>query len=179
MRIREARPGDLVALEQLAASAAAHDGSELPTETQWQQRPEEGAAAGAVIFVLLDDDEELNPWGPAGTLEGVEGEIIGYTVLRLLRDPEGYHFRCEGTVHPQHRRRGGGRALLVCALNRARLWATEIEEQAEQEGLALFFEAWFPQRDPAARRLAAHSDMEAVDGARHGGQQLYRRPLLA
>jgi GNAT superfamily N-acetyltransferase len=178
VRIRDARAGDLPALIEIQHEAARHDGgqADLPGPlTEWLS---EGAMSGSVVFVLMDDDDEQNTWGQAGTLEGLEGEIIGYTVLRLLRDEEGYHFRCEGAIRPPERRRGGGRALLICALNRASLWGGDIELEAEEEGLPIFFEALFPCGEPAAARLAAKCELEAIGEPRADGQQLYRRVLF-
>jgi hypothetical protein len=123
---------------------------------------------------VLTDDDESNEWGQGGTLEGVEGPIIGYTVLTLSRAAAGYHFRCEGAVHPQQRRRNGGRALLICALNRARIWASEISFEAELEGVPVSFEALLPRSDPGAARLAAKCEMAATRESAGEGLVLYR-----
>ncbi|WP_376795690.1 GNAT family N-acetyltransferase [Thermogemmatispora sp.] len=185
MRVREARPGDLAQIRDLQQQAEQIDGCLFSTAAwqDWLASLDLGEL-GPTLFVLLDDDDELNTWGQGGTLEGLEGELIGYTLLHLMRDGEGYHLRCEGTVHPDHRRRGGGRALLVCALNRARLWGGELEDESQRRGLALWFEVLLPRRDPAAARLAARCELEAVSDATCAGQraaddgfQLYRRSL--
>ncbi|WP_052889128.1 GNAT family N-acetyltransferase [Thermogemmatispora carboxidivorans] len=186
MRVREARSGDLPRLRDLQQEAQMVDGC-LFSRAAWEDwlAKTEGSEPGPTLFVLLDDDDELNMWGQGGTLEGVEGELIGYTLLHLVHDGEGYHLRCEGTVHPDHRRRGGGRALLICALNRARLWGTELEDESQLQGLPLWFEVLLPHRDPASERLAARCELEAVADATCAGQRaaddgfrLYRHPLL-
>jgi len=186
VRVREARPGDLEQLRDLQQQAQRVDGC-LFSQAVWEDwlTSSDLGEPGPSLFVLLDDDDELNTWGQGGTLEGVEGEIIGYTLLHLIRDREGYHLRCEGTVHPAHRRRGGGRALLICALNRARLWGTELEDEGQQQGLPLWFEVLLPRRDLASERLAARCELEAVADVTCAGQRaaddgfrLYRRPLL-
>ncbi|MBX5448493.1 GNAT family N-acetyltransferase [Thermogemmatispora sp.] len=186
MRVREARPGDLAQLWDLRQQAESLDGC-LFSRAAWEdwQASLARGEPGPALFVLLDDDDDLNTWGQGGTLEGLEGELIGYTLLHLVRDAEGYHLRCEGTVHPRHRRRGGGRALLICALNRARLWGAELEVESQQQGYPLWFEVLLPQRDPAAPRLAARCELEAVAATTSAGQQaaddglrLYRRLLL-
>jgi hypothetical protein len=127
-------------------------------------------------FVITDDDDELNTWGQAGTLEGIEGEIVGYTLVQFYRDRQGYHLRSQGAV-PQHRRRNAGRALLICALNRARLVATEFEFEAEQAGISIYFEAWLPIDDPASNRLAAKCEMVPTDETAAEGMRLFQREL--
>jgi len=128
-------------------------------------------------FVITDDDDELNTWGQAGTLEGIEGEIVGYTLVQLYRDRGAYHLLSQGAVHPQHRHRNAGRALLICAMNRARFIAAEFESEAEQEGIPVYFEAWLPIDDLASDRLAAKCEMLPTDEQAPEGMRLYRREL--
>jgi GNAT superfamily N-acetyltransferase len=116
------------------------------------------AVSNAVV--ITDDDDELNPWGQAGTLDGLQGEIVGYTVVELHQDANGYHLLCKGAVHPDYRRRNAGRALIMSALNRAHTLAAEFEFEAEEAGYPIYFEALFPVRDPASARLAAKCEME-------------------
>src|SRR5260370_31034059 len=120
MRIRNYRQGDIPTLAHIQQLASAADAREPISTTDfetWLTQPELEAETN--VFVITDDDES-NEWGQGGTLEGVEGEIIGYTVLQLRYSRHAYHFLCEGAVHPAHRQRGAGRALLICALNRVR-----------------------------------------------------------
>jgi hypothetical protein len=119
----------------------------------------------------------LNTWGQAGTLEGIEGEIVGYTVLRVQQDQDAYHLYCQGTVHPQHRRRNAGRALIICALNRANLIASDFEFEAEQADMPIYFEVFFPLNDPSSAPLAAKCEMQRTTLPVSNGFQLYRRVL--
>lgn len=178
MRIRYFRMGDIAALTTIQQAAAIVDHAPVRSAeafTAWFLDPERDAQANA--FVMTDDDDELLTWGQAGTLEGIEGEIVGYTILECLRDADGYHLRCLGAVHPEHRRRGAGRSLLGGALNRARLLASDFEFEAEAEGVPIYFEALLPCADSAASHLAAKCDLEAVNQLIIDGSQLYRIKL--
>jgi GNAT superfamily N-acetyltransferase len=173
VRIRKYRQEDITRLIQIQQLAAQTDGigeKSVVELEQWLTDPEVEASSNA--FVITDDDDELNTWGQAGTLEGIEGEIVGYTTVQLYQDQGAYHLLCRGTVHPEHRRRNAGRALLICALNRARFLAFEFE--AEQEGLPVYFEALLPVHDPASARLAARCEMLPTDEVAPDGMQLYR-----
>jgi GNAT superfamily N-acetyltransferase len=177
MRIRNYRQVDLPTLLQIQQLAARADGTQTMGGSdfeEWLAQPELEAEAN--VFVITDDDES-NEWGQAGTLEGVEGEVVGYTVLQLRQSYHAYHFLCEGSVHPEQRRRGAGRALLICALNRTRSWSTEFEFEAEQEGRPIYFEALLPLRDPASERLAAKCEMRRADEPVMEGRRLYRLEL--
>ena len=179
MRIRNYRPEDLPTLMQIQQTAALTDGytltqSEALIET-WLTNPENDARSNA--FVITDDDDELNTWGQAGTLDGIEGEVVGYTTLTLYQDQEAYHLLCQGAVYPQQRQHGAGRLLLVGALNRARILAAEFEFEAEQEGIPIYFEALLPKRATMTSRLTEKCEMQAVDELRQDGMQLYRRDL--
>ena len=176
MRIRNYRAEYLQAIAQIQQAAAEIDGTAVKSEADleiWLQELE----AEANAFVVTDDDDELNPWGQAGTLDGLEGEVAGYTVVQLVRNQSGYHFLCQGTVHPHYRRQNAGRTLLVGALNRARLLASDFEFEAEEEGISIYFEALFPVEDPGAVHLAAKYEMQSTDEPAPVGLCLYRRDL--
>ncbi len=178
MRIRTYRPDDFFVLRQLQQLAVETD--RLAVESvenllNWLQDAAHEPEAN--VFVIRDDDDELNPWGQAGTLDGIEGEIMGFTMLELFTDPQAYYFRCVGTVHPNLRGQNAGRSLLICALNRARLVATEFEFEAEQAGRTIYFEALLPTNDAASPHLAAKCEMSLVSEPVPQGVQLYRRVL--
>ncbi len=177
MRIRNYRQVDLPTLAHIQQVAARADGAEamsIADFEQWLAQPELEAEDN--VFVITDDDE-TNAWGQAGTLEGVEGEVIGYSVLQLRRSPHAYHFLCQGAVLPEQRRRGAGRALLICDLNRARAMACEFEFEAEQEGRPIYLEAQLAVNDPTAEALAAKCEMQPVREPTLQGMRLYRRAL--
>lgn len=178
VRIRNYRQEDLLALIRIERLAREVDGRGLLHEAEfasWLTDPLVDASANA--FVITDDDDELNTWGQAGTLEGIEGEIVGYTVVSLLQDAQGYHLRCLGTVDPQFRKQHAGRALLICALNRARIIAAEFEFEAERDDQPIYFEALLPAKDPTSAYLATRCDMEPTDIAVVPGLCLYRCEL--
>src|SRR5947199_10615628 len=119
MRIRRYRQEDLPGLLQIRCAAAQADGTEMMNDAEfeaWFTNPEVDALSNAVV--ITDDDDELNPWGQAGTLDGLQGEIVGYTAVELHQDANAYHLLCKGTVHPEYRRRNAGRALMMASLNR-------------------------------------------------------------
>jgi len=176
MRIRNYRQGDIETLVYIQQQAAQADGTRAKSISDfeaWLAQPELEAEFN--VFVITDDDE-LNEWGQGGTLEGIEGEAIGYTVLQFRQEQYAYYFLCEGAVHPLYRHRGAGYALLICALNRALLKATEIESEKQQEGHPIYFEALLPLRDPASENLAARCEMQPT-GEQLDGMKLYRRTL--
>ena len=178
MRIRNYRQGDiptLVHIQQLAAQADNVDSMSMSDFEEWLAQPE--LQAGSNIFLITDDDDDLNNWGQGDVLDGLEGEVVGYTVLQLRRSHHAYHFLCEGAVLPQHRRRGAGQALLICALNHARLCASEFEFEAQHQGLRIYFESLLPVGDPASANLAAKCDMHPTDEPALKGMQLYRSEL--
>jgi GNAT superfamily N-acetyltransferase len=177
MRIRNYREVDLptlVDIQQLAAKTDSTEAMGAADFEEWLAQPELEAETN--VFVITDDDES-NEWGQAGTLEGVEGEVVGYTVVQLRYSQHAYHFLCEGAVHPAHRRRGAGRALLICGLNRARTWSAEFEFEAEEKESPIYFEALLPLRDPASDKLAAKWDMQSTNEPVLEGMKLYRREL--
>jgi GNAT superfamily N-acetyltransferase len=178
MRIRNFRPEDIPTLICIQQAAAQVDNSVKMSEEEfaiWHLAETADPLSNA--FVITDDDDELNTWGQAGTLEGIEGEIVGYTIIQLYHDRKAYHLHSQGTVHPEHRRKNAGRALLICALNRARLIAAEFEFEAEQAGIPIYFEAWLPINNPASDRLATKCDMLPTDEQAPQGMRLYRRNL--
>lgn len=176
MRIRHYRPVDLPELLEIEERAAAADGRRIYDLATWFDEHEDESLYN--VLVITDDDDDVDPWGQAGTRVEVEGEIAGYTILQLREDERAYHFYCRGAVRPNLRRRGAGRGLLVSALNRARFWAADYEVEAEQEERALYFEAPLPERDPGSRGLATLLELEETDEMMDdGGLRLYRRAL--
>src|SRR5947209_5262282 len=178
MRIRRYRQEDLPGLVQIHRAAAQADGTEMMNDAEfeaWFMDPEVDAVSNAVV--ITDDDDELNSWGQAGTLDGLQGEIVGYTVVELHQDANGYHLLCKGAVHPEYRRQNAGRALMMSDLNRAHTLAAEFEFEAEEAGYPIYLEALFPVRDPASAHLAAKCEMEPTDEPAPVGLRLYRRVL--
>jgi len=178
MRIRNYRQGDiptLVHIQQLAAKADNVDSMSMIDFEEWLAQAD--LHAGSNIYLITDDDDDLNNWGQGDVLDGLEGEVVGYTVLQIRRSHHAYHFLCEGAVLPQHRRRGAGQALLICALNHARLRASEFEVEAQQQGLPIYFEALLPVSDLASERLAAKCDMQLTEEPVLIGMQLFRSEL--
>ncbi len=178
MRIRYFRQGDIPTLahiQQLAAQADNVNSMSMVDFEEWLAQPELQAESN--IFLITDDDDDLNNWGTGDVLDGIEGEVVGYTVLQMRRSHHAYHFLCEGAVLPQHQRRGAGQALLICALNHARLRASEIEFEAQQQSFPIYFEALLPVEDPASKRLAAKFDMYSTNEPGLKGMQLYRSEL--
>ena len=176
MRIRTFHYEDIPTLLEVEQQAAQADGRALRQNfVDWLTAPEQDTLSN--VFVITDDDDELNTWGQAGTLEGIEGEIIGYTLVQVHQDEEGYHLLCQGAVSPPHRRRNAGRALLICALNRALVLAEEFEFEAEQMGIPVYFEALLPVRDAASPRLAAKCELSPTDEITPDEMRLYRSKL--
>ena len=176
MRIRTFHYEDMPTLIEIEQQAALADKRNTRSDfAAWLTAPEHDAPAN--VFVITDDDDELNTWGQAGTLEGIEGEIVGYTLVQAQHDDEGYHLLCQGTVHPAHRHRHAGRALLICALNRARVLAEEFDFEAEQAGIPVYFEALLPIHDPASPRLAAKSELIPTHTVTSDEMRLYRSEL--
>jgi ribosomal protein S18 acetylase RimI-like enzyme len=178
MRIRNYRRGDiptLVLIQQLAAQADGVEPMSTVDFEEWVAQPE--LEAGSNIFLITDDEDDLNSWGQGDVLDGLEGEAVGYTVLQLRRSQHAYHFLCEGAVLPQHRRRGAGQALLICALNHARIRASEFEFEAQQQGFLIYFEALLPVNDPASESLATQFEMQPMDEPVLKGMRLYRGEL--
>ncbi len=178
MRTRHYRPEDGEAIVHLQQLAVQTDG--LPIETEAEiiaLLAEPGFYRAANTFVITDDDDELNTWSQAGTLDGIIGETVGYTVLRVIQDEQGCHVRCQGTVHPQYRHQHAGRALLRAALNRAHVLSEEFEFEVGQGGLPVYFEALLPIHDSASAQLAAKFEMILASEPTPQGLCLYRREL--
>jgi GNAT superfamily N-acetyltransferase len=177
MRIRNYRQVDIHTLNELLRLSAVTDEFEVKDMLDvdaWLVDP--GQEAVNKVFVVTDDDDS-NEWGQGGTLEGVEGEIVGFTAVVMHEDAQAYRFLCRGTVHPQFRRRNAGRALLICALNHARSVSAEFEFEAEEEGRHIFLEALLPLHDLASASLAEKCDMQMTDESMVNGMKLYRREL--
>lgn len=177
MRIRNYRQGDIPTLAHIQHIAAQTDGlapMSIADFEEWFAQP--GFEPKFNVFVITDDDE-TNVWGQGGTLEGVEGEAVGYTVVQLRRSQHAYHFLCEGAVLPKYRRQNAGRALLICALNRVHMRTIEIGLEATREGFPMYFEALLPVRDPAPGSLTAKCEMQPLDEPVVAGMKLYRHEL--
>jgi GNAT superfamily N-acetyltransferase len=180
MRVRPWRPEDVATLFVLHTLAATTDGS-IPMQQaafeSWLHDIAEHEPENA--FIVTDDDDELMTWSQAGTLEGIEGETIGYTILQLNRshNHDAYHFLCQGTVHPHYRRHGAGRLLLISARNRARLLASDFEFEAEQAGIPVYFEALLPTNDAATRTFAARFEMQLLNHMSREGLYFYQAEL--
>ena len=178
MRIRTYRSGDIPTLLHIQQIAARFDGLEPMTETDFEQLLAASMTRhGYNVFLITDDDDELNTWGQGETLEGVEGEVVGYAILRLSRDERAYHFHCYGAVLPEQRARGAGYALLLCSLNHARMQSIDFAAEARQQGLPLYFEFELPARDPASEQLARTFELEMAGEASQAGLRLYRTEL--
>ena len=178
MRIRNYRQEDLATVVQIERLAREVDGRERLDEdsfTSWLLSPSLNAADN--VFVITNDDDELRGWGQAETLEGIEGEIVGYTSVQVQHDEHASHMLCQGAVSPSYRKMHAGRALLVCALNRARILEFDVDFEAEQAGLPIYFEALLPVRDPLSASLAARCGMQPVDDPASSGLCLYRCEL--
>jgi ribosomal protein S18 acetylase RimI-like enzyme len=178
MRIRNYRQGDIPTLVSIQQIAAETDDTELMSTADfedWLAQPELGV--GFNMFLITDDDDDVNSWGQGDGLDGLEGEAVGYTVLQLRRSQHAYHFLCEGAVLPQHRRRGAGQALLICALNHARIRASELEFEARKQGFPIYFEALLSVNDPASEILATQFEMQPTDEPGLKGMRLYRSEL--
>ncbi len=178
MRIRTYRPGDIPALAHIQQVAARFDGRATMNEHDLEQLLAQSLTrSGDNVFLITDDDDEINVWGQGETLEGIEGEVAGYTILRLSKDQRAYHFRCSGAVLPEHRGRGAGHALLLCALNHARIQSLDLLNEAHQQDLPIYFEIEFPSGDPSAERLARAFELEPFSDETETDSSLYRIEL--
>jgi hypothetical protein len=178
MRIRTYRSGDIPILVHVQNQAAAFDGLTPLNEADFVLLLERSIRrTGYNVFLLTDDDDELNTWGQGESLEGVEGEVIGYTILQLSKQEDAYHFYCHGTILPEYRSLGGGHGLILCALNHARLQALDFIAEARRRGTPVSFDVPLPDNDPAAQRLARDFEMEETDTLIQGRLRLYRLEL--
>lgn len=178
MRIRTYRRGDLPTLIAIQHQAALADGLEARSETGFLQllaQPE--MRSGYYAFLITDDDDELNTWGQGETLEGVEGEVVGYTILQLLARPEAYLFHSHGAVLPAYRQRGAGHALLLCALNHARMKSIDIVASARERSIPIYFEVLLPKQDATTERLVEMFELDETDEPTPPGLRLYRTEL--
>src|SRR5947209_20488233 len=103
MRIRNYRQGDiptLVHIQQLAAKTDGVVATSLTDFEEWLAQP--GLEAAFNVFVITDDDDELNEWGQAGTTEGHEGEFVDITVLILRPRHYASHFLGRGVKSHEH-----------------------------------------------------------------------------
>lgn len=171
MRIRNSRATDIPDIAEVEQEAARADGravfgGEQSFEEWLSLQYEQGD-----VFVVTDDDDDLNEWGQAGTLDGLQGPVAGYTTLELMYDSdENACYMCQGAVSPQYRRQNVGRLLLQGALNRARLLADEGDE-------VCYLVVLLPLNDPASPRLAARFEMQALPDLDEEGLQGYGREL--
>ena len=178
MRIRIYRSGDIPTLLHIQQTAAHFDGLAAMSEADFEQRLIQAmSCSGYTIFLITDDDDELNTWGQGETLEGLEGEVVGYTILQMSKDACAYHIHSQGAVLPEHRQRGAGYALLLCALNHARMQAINFVTEARQQSLPIYFEVELPAHDPTTEPLARTFELEETDETAQAGMRLYRTEL--
>ncbi len=178
MRIRTYRSGDIPTLLHIQQTAARFDGLTVMSEAEFVQSLTQAMNhSGYTIFLITDDDDELNTWGQGETLEGLEGEVVGYTILQLSKSADAYHIHSQGAVLPEHRQRGAGYALLLCALNHARMQAINVVAEARQQGLPIYFEVVLPAHDPTTEPLARTFELEVTDEATPAGMRCYRTEL--
>jgi hypothetical protein len=178
MRIRTYRSGDIPILVDVQHIAAIFDGLAPMSEADFASLLDRSITRrGYNVFLLTDDDDELNTWGQGESLDGVEGEVIGYTILQFSRSGHAYHFHCHGTILPDQRSRGAGHGLILCALNHARLQSLDFVAQAHQQGIPIYFEVPLPDKDPGALRLAWDFELEKTTIRVQEHLLLYRTEL--
>lgn len=178
MRIRIYRPGDIPTLVSIQQQAARVDGLEELDELGFRQllaQPEMRNSYYA--FLITDDDDELNTWGQGETLEGLEGEVVGYTILQFREDPQAYYFHSYGSVLPEHRQRGAGHALLLCAMNHARMKAIDVMAEARRRGVPIYFQVLLPENDPTTPHLVNMFELDKTAELAPTGLRLYRTEL--
>lgn len=174
MRVRTYRPGDIPTLTHIQQTAARSDGLIEMSEAELTSLLAQAMSkSGYTIFLITDDDDELNTWGQGETLEGLEGEVVGYAILQQYQNERAYHIRSQGAVLPEHRQRGAGHALLLCALNHARMQAINVMNEARQQGLPIYFEVELPASDPTTEPLTRLFELEETDEAAQDGMRLY------
>ncbi len=178
MRIRTYRHGDIPTLIQVQHKAALFDGLPAMSETELTRLLEQSLSRrGYNVFLITDDDDELNTWGQGESLDGLQGEVVGYTILQLYPTTHAYHFYCHGAVLPAYRRQGAGHALLLCALNHARLQAIDFANEAHAHGKPIFLDFPLPTHDPAAYSLAQTFELVEAPEPLETGLRLYRIEL--
>ena len=178
MRIRTYRAGDIVTLVHIQQQVAQFDHLEpMGQEAIERLLVQSIRRTGYNVFLITDDDDELNTWGQGESLDGPEGEVVGYTILHLSQGQRSYHFHCYGTVLPEHRGRGAGHALLICAMNHARMQSIDFIFEARRSGQPIYFEVELPAHDPALEYLVKMFELEETDAPLQPGQRLYRTEL--
>lgn len=178
MRIRTYRIGDIVTLVDIQHQAAKFDHLEPMSREEIEQLLTQSIRrTGYNVFLITDDDDELNTWGQGESLDGPEGEVVGYTILHLNKLQQSYHFRCYGTVLPEYRARGAGHALLLCAMNHARMQSIDFVFEARRLGQPIYFEVELPARDPAIQYLVNMFELEESTTSLQPGLCLYRTEL--
>ncbi len=178
MRIRTYRAGDIPILMHVQQIAAAFDGLALMNEADFAFLLEHSFRRNSYnVFLLTDDDDEFNTWGQGESLDGLQGEVVGYTILQLSKDACGYHFHCHGTILPAFRGLGAGHGLLLCALNHARIQTIDFIAEARQRGTPIYFEVPLPDNDPAAEHLASDFELTKTGTRIQERLVLYRTEL--
>lgn len=178
MRVRTYRSGDIAILIEIQQTAARYDGLIVMSEAELERLLTESLKrSGYNVFLITDDDDELNTWGQGETLEGIEGEVVGYAILHMSKSACAYHIRSEGAVLPVQRQRGAGHALLLCSLNHARMQSLNVVAEARQQHLPIYFEVELPAHDPTTEPLARMFELDATDEAAQAGMRLYRTEL--
>lgn len=178
MRIRTYRPGDIPILVHIQHTAAVFDRLKLMDESDFTELLANSMTRrGYNVFLLTDDDDDLNTWGQGETLDGLQGEVVGYTILQLSEDERSYHFRCHGTILPEHRSRGAGHGLILCAINHARIQSIDFVAEARQRDMPIYFEVPLLAADGAAQRLARDFELEDTGQQVQPGLNLYRTEI--
>ena len=178
MRIRSYRPGDIPILVHIQQAAATFDGLEPMSEADLARLLERSITRGGYnVFLLADDDDELNTWGQGDTLDGLQGEVVGYTILQLCKGERAYRFRCHGAVLPEHRGRGGGHGLILCALNHARMQSIDFIAEARQHDIPVYFEVPLLTGDVASECLARDLELEKSGEQAQTRLSLYQTEL--
>lgn len=178
MRVRTYRSGDIAILIDIQQTAARHDGLTVMSEAELEQLLTQSLKrSGYNVFLITDDDDELNTWGQGETLEGLEGEVVGFAILHVSKDSQAYHIRSQGAVLPEQRQRGAGHALLLCSLNHARMQALNVMADARQHHLPIYFEVELPAHDPTTEPLARIFELDATEETAQAGMRLYRTEL--
>jgi hypothetical protein len=178
VRIRRFRSSDaeaLLAIEQHAAQAEARPQPDTPAFLQQFADPTLDVVDN--LFVITDDDDDLQVWGQAETLEGLEGEIAGYMLVQEQHTPDYYRFLAQGAVDPVYTDPQATRILLIGSLNRARHLAAEFEFEAEAAGKPIYFDAFLPRDSASVPELARKLELSLVPEPAPPGFLLYRLQL--
>jgi phosphinothricin acetyltransferase len=102
-------------LDDLAAIDAIYNHYVANATCTWQYEPSPPAERRAWF-------DAHGEWHPVTVAVDGHGTIVGWGSLSVYNQREGYRFTVENTiyVHPEHQRRGIGRALLADLIARAR-----------------------------------------------------------